>query len=1013
VIDRYELIEEIGEGGMGSVWRAHQSEPVKRDVAFKIIKLGMDTKEVVVRFEAERQALALMDHPHIAKVLDGGATDSGRPYFVMELVEGVPITDYCDDAKLDVRQRLELFAKVCEGIQHAHQKGLIHRDIKPGNVLVALQDGEPVPKVIDFGIAKATGESLTEKTMHTELGQMLGTPEYMAPEQLGMSGLDIDTRADVYSLGVLLYELLTGTKPFDIQKIVEAGYDELLRTIREVDPEKPSTRITNLDDTQAIAELRQLDVRALGKQLSGDLDWVVMKALEKDRARRYETANGFAADVQRFLDQEPVVAAPPSATYRLRKFVKRRKKTVAAMATIAFLLIAGSIGTGIGLWRTIQAKAELGVALDEKDTALKEEERQRTLAQENEARAKEAEGEAKARATELEQVAAFQSSQLSELDPELMGVRLRRNLIDATPEDRRAALTAHLAGLNFTNLALQTLEENLFERTIEAIETQFAQQPLVQAQLLSTVGETLFNLGLLDLSLDPIQRALVIHRSELGDDHPGTLMSVGNVGRLLKEQGRLDEAQPHYREALNGLRRVLGDDHPDTLLSINNMGALLQSQGRLDEAQPYYREALDGRRRVLGDDHPHSLLSVGNMGSLLRDLGRLDEAEFYYREALDGKRRVLGDDHPSTLASVNNMGFLLRDLGRLDEVEPYYREALDERRRVLGDDHPSTLESVTNMGILLQEQGRVDEAEPYYREALDGKRRVLGDDHHDTLASVNNMGFLLRNQGRVDEAEPYYREALDGRRRVLGDDHPSTLGSLNNMGFLLQQLGRLDEAEPYYREALDSLRRVLGDDHPDTLVSVDNMSFLLQAQGRVDEAEPYCREALDGRRRVLGGDHPDTLLSVNNMSRLLHTQVTRARQEKDDHQLASALASLGAFQLESGMSAVAEAQLAEAMELLVTTGSDESRLQRVLGDLGAAVAAQGRHADAEPMLMESAEWMLEHPTDPAAGTGIQRMVDFYEAWHATEPEQGNDALAAEWRGELERWRAKDAAEDAE
>jgi len=971
VIDRYELIEEIGEGGMGSVWRAHQSEPVKRDVAFKIIKLGMDTKEVVVRFEAERQALALMDHPHIAKVLDGGATDSGRPYFVMELVEGEPITDYCDRAKLDVRGRLELFAKVCEGIQHAHQKGLIHRDIKPGNVLVALQDGEPVPKVIDFGIAKATGAALTEKTMHTELGQMLGTPEYMAPEQLGMSGLDIDTRADVYSLGVLLYELLTGTKPFDIQKIIETGYDELLRTIREVDPEKPSTRITKLEDTSAIAELRQLNVRALGKQLSGDLDWIVMKALEKDRTRRYETANGFAADVQRFLDQEPVVAAPPSATYRLRKFVKRRKKTVAAMATIAFLLIAGSIGTGIGLWRTIQAKAELGVALDEKDTALKEEERQRTLAQENEARAKEAEGEAKARATELEQVAEFQSSQLSELDPELMGVRLRRDLIDAAPEDRRAALAEQLAGLNFTNLALQTLEENLFERTIEAIDTQFAEQPLVQAQLLETVGETLRELGLLDLAPDPTQRALSIHRLELGNDHPGTLRSVNSMGFLRSNQGRLDEAEPYYREALDGRRRVLGDDHPSTLLSINNMGALLQSQGRLDEAQPYYREALDGSRRILGDDHPDTLGSVNNMGLLLQKQGRFDEAEPYYREALDGRRRVLGDDHPSTLGSVNNMGSLLRDQGRLDEAEPYYREALDGSRRILGDDHPNTLVSVNNMGLLLQKQGRFDEAEPYYREALDSNRRVLGHDHPRTLLVVDNLGSLLRDQGRLDEAEPYYREALDGRRRVLGHDHPDTLQSVNNFGVLLEDQDRLDEAEPYYREALD------------------------------------------GRRRVLGNDHPSTLRSVNNFGALLQSQVTRARQEKDDQQLASTLGNLGAFQLESGMSAGAEAQLAEAIELLATTGSDDSRIQRVLGDLGAAVAAQGRHADAEPMLMESAEWMLEHPTDPAAGPGLQRMVDFYEAWHAAEPEQGSDRLAAEWRGELEAWRAEYGAEDAE
>ena len=631
MIDRYELIEEIGEGGMGSVWRAHQSEPVQRDVAFKIIKLGMDTKEVVVRFEAERQALALMDHPHIAKVLDGGATDAGRPYFVMELVAGEPITDYCDREKLGVRERLELFTKVCEGIQHAHQKGLIHRDIKPGNVLVTLQDGEPVPKVIDFGIAKATGAELTQKTMQTEVGQMLGTPEYMAPEQLGMSGLDIDTRADVYSLGVLLYELLTGTKPFDIQKIIQTGYDELLRTIREVDPDKPSTRITKLDDTATIAELRQLDARAFGKQLSGDLDWIVMKALEKDRSRRYETANGFAADVQRYLDQEPVIAAPPSATYRMRKFVRRRKKTVAAVATIAFLLIAGSIGTGIGLWKTIQANAELDIALGEKDAALREEERQRDLAQDNERRARaaegearseaeratRAEGEARARAGELEQVAAFQASQLSELRPELMGVRLRRSIIEATPEDRREALREGIAPVNFTSLSLRFLEENLFERSIEAVDAQFADQPLVQAQLLATLGDTFVGLGLFQLAEDPTRRTLSIRRKELGDAHPETLESISDLGYLLHRLGRLDESERYLAQALGGLRDVLGGRHPTTLDALSRMGSLRSAQGRLEDAEALRREVLEGRREALGDDHPATLLALNYLGQML------------------------------------------------------------------------------------------------------------------------------------------------------------------------------------------------------------------------------------------------------------------------------------------------------------------------------------------------------------------------------------------------------------
>ncbi len=310
-VGRYKLLQQIGEGGFGVVYQAEQTEPVHRIVALKIIKLGMDTKQVVARFEAEPQALALMDHPNIAKVLDAGATDAGRPYFVMELVKGVPITEYCDQAQLDMQGRLELFQQVCHAVQHAHQKGIIHRDLKPTNVLVALHDGKAVPKVIDFGIAKATDHRLTEKTLFTEFRQMIGTPEYMAPEQAELSGLDIDTRADIYSLGVLLYELLTGTKPFDLQTLAERGYEEILRTIREVDPPKPSTRVSTMDDLPGVAAKRHTPPRLLGKTLRGDLDWIVMKALEKDRSRRYETANALAADIGRFLTDEPVLATPP------------------------------------------------------------------------------------------------------------------------------------------------------------------------------------------------------------------------------------------------------------------------------------------------------------------------------------------------------------------------------------------------------------------------------------------------------------------------------------------------------------------------------------------------------------------------------------------------------------------------------------------------------------------------------------------------------------------------------
>ena len=366
-IGPYKLLEQIGEGGMGTVWMAQQTEPVKRLVAVKLIKAGMDSKQVIARFEAERQALALMDHPNIARVLDAGTTSAGRPYFVMELVKGVPITKYCDEHHLTPRQRLELFIPVCQAVQHAHQKGIIHRDLKPSNVLVALYDGKPVPKVIDFGVAKAAGQQLTDKTLVTGFGAIVGTLEYMSPEQAEINQLDIDTRSDIYSLGVLLYELLTGSTPFSRKELEKAGMLEMLRVIREEEPPKPSTQLSTAEGLPTLAANRGTEPAKLTKLVRGELDWIVMKALEKDRNRRYETANGFAMDVQRYLADEPVQACPPSAGYRLRKFVRRNKGRVAASVALAAVLIAGG-----GAVMAVQARADRERAAAAADRATRQ-----------------------------------------------------------------------------------------------------------------------------------------------------------------------------------------------------------------------------------------------------------------------------------------------------------------------------------------------------------------------------------------------------------------------------------------------------------------------------------------------------------------------------------------------------------------------------------------------------------------------------------------------------------------
>ncbi len=352
VIGPYKLLQQLGEGGMGTVFMAEQTQPVQRKVALKIIKPGMDSRQVIARFEAERQALALMDHPNIAKVFDAGTTATGRPYFVMELVKGVPITRYCDEHRLTPKQRLALFVPVCQAVQHAHQKGIIHRDLKPSNVLVAVYDDKPVPKVIDFGIAKATGRQLTERTLCTDIGQVVGTLEYMSPEQAGLNQLDIDTRSDIYSLGVLLYELLTGTTPLERKRLRAAALLEMLRLIREEEPPKPSTRLSATDELPSVAANRGQEPKQLSGQVRGELDWIVMKCLEKDRNRRYETANGFAMDIQRYLADEAVQACPPSAGYRFRKFARRNKGALTTAALVAAALL---VGTAVSVWQAVRA----------------------------------------------------------------------------------------------------------------------------------------------------------------------------------------------------------------------------------------------------------------------------------------------------------------------------------------------------------------------------------------------------------------------------------------------------------------------------------------------------------------------------------------------------------------------------------------------------------------------------------------------------------------------------------
>ncbi len=844
-IERYKLLQRIGEGGFGSVWMADQLEPIKRRVAIKIIKLGMDTRQVIARFEAERQALALMEHPNIARVLDAGSTRSGRPYFAMELVNGQPITDYCNAAGLDVPARLQLFSKVCNAIHHAHQKGIIHRDIKPSNVLITLHDGEPVPKVIDFGIAKATNAELTQRTLFTEHRQMIGTPAYMSPEQAEMSGLDIDTRSDIYSLGVLLYELLTGAPPFDSGTLLEAGFVEMVRIIREQEPPKPSTRLSglNLSSPSALA-IRNGDPRKLASALRGDLDWIAMKCLEKDRRRRYGSATDLLRDIERHLKHEPVSAGPPTTAYTLRKFVRRHRGPVVAGALIAGVVVLGIVGTTWGLLKALEERAR---ANSEADRAL--------LAAE----------QAETKARELDQVASFQEEQLANINVPLAATRLRTDLSLRVREalDARSGLSdnqrelrwkgfeSSLRGVDFVGATLKLLDHNVFDSAQDSIKRRFATQPLVQARLLQSIASAMCGLGMLDEALVPQQEAVRIRREQLGERDAVTLRSVNELGTLLDLRGDIDGAEKHYREAADGLREVLGEAHPDTLYAMSCLGVLLNIKGEYTESEALQRAALNGLIAALGRDDRRTVTAMNNLGTVLRKMNRAADAEPYTREALEICRKSFANDDPLTLTAISNLGVHLRSQGQLTEAEPLYREALETRRRVLGDEHPDTLTSIGNMGGLLSALDKPKEAEPYYREAMETRRRTLGENHRQTLIATSNMSTMLRTLGRNDEALELARRAYDGSRALFGEDHAQSLTAAANLASLLSSVGQMEEAESLTRDTLERRKRTLGEGHRQTIISLSNLAALLEQQGKLQEAAGIAGDAAARAGRAL------------------------------------------------------------------------------------------------------------------------------------------------------------------
>lgn len=801
-IGPYTILQVLGEGGMGVVYLAEQREPIERRVALKVIKLGMDTKEVIARFEAERQALAVMDHPSIAKVFDASASDSGRPYFVMELVNGRPITEHCDAERLGTRERIQMLVQVCHAVQHAHQKGVVHRDLKPSNILVTLHDGRAVPKIIDFGVAKAMDRRLTDRTLVTVAGQPIGTPAYMSPEQLEGSSLDVDTRTDVYSLGVLLYELLAGTLPFEPDSLT------VRRGGRHEDPPTPSTRFSRLgSDRMDVAARHRTNVRALERELKGDLDWITLKAMAADRTRRYETADALALDLERHLRSEPVVARPPSALYRLDRFARRHTGGVVAGVAAALVLLA------VAALTTIQSQR---LAL-ERDRAELE-------------------------AQKASSINAFLQDVLGSADPWNRGDRQRTvvdalasavETIDQSFEEQPlvGAAVRSTIGQTYQSLGRYDDAESLFAAALDT------RQRLLGDAHADTV-ESLFHTGVVDRLQGEYAEAEALVRQTIalrrsGEESAALAASLDELARTLDAQGRYDEARQAGEEALSIRRRVLGPGHRDVADSLFVLAGIeTYGTGDYDRAEALHREALAIRRDVLGPRHAAVGESLNALAVVHLNQGDLAGAEALYTECLELYRAILGDEHPEVAMVMENLGGVYFQQERHEEAIALLHSVLDVRRRMLGDDHTAVARTIHNMGAVYQGMKDFASAERAYDESIVRLKATLGADHPDVAAALYNVGRFQVEKGDLPAAERTFREVLAIRVEKLAASHPDTASARLRLGSVLADGQRFAEAEPLLLEAHVTLEAAFGSDHAETREAADALAALSEARSR-------------------------------------------------------------------------------------------------------------------------------------------------------------------------------------
>ncbi len=815
-IGPYRILSRLGAGGMGEVFLARQTEPIERNVALKIIKPGMDSQQVVARFELERQTLARMTHPGIAQVYDAGQTELGRPYFVMEYVEGIPINHYCDSRRLTTRQRLELVAEVCAGVQHAHQKAIIHRDLKPGNILVTEVDGKPVPKIIDFGVARATEQREFARTMFTQLGHVVGTPAYMSPEQTDPTNTDIDTRTDIYSLGVVLYELLVGLKPFDVESVYSAGYEAIMKFVREQEPPRPSQRLKQGDpETTQIAQRHQTEPGKLVRSLRGDLDWILLKALEKDRNRRYETANALAMDIRRHLRNEPVLATPPSAAYLARKFARRhRGGVIAAAASVAVLAV-------FALTMSLQNR----VITQERDRAEVE--------------------SAKAAA-----INSFLKDMLVGTDPWSSGEHDLTvvQAMDAARADVDSIFVAQPlvaaemhAVMGQTYLGLGQMAE-AEEETRKGLALQTVQlgpdHPDLADSWINLTKVLRINLEL-DEALTAAREVVRIRRLNFPSSSPETLAGYDNLAEMYITDRQFAEADSVLGVMDGIFAGAQGDLRPQRASWLNLKARATESgQEDLAAADSLYLASVDLLRQA-NPDSPLLPIYLNNTAVNQLNMGEYERARATFAESLELVTRLFGEDHPETAVVLENLGGISYRLGEYEACLANLERVRGIRSRNMGENHPAVLRTMLNMATVANGMGNSEQACAIYEDVLPRLTEVNGEIHLDTATTLRNMGLALRDAGRVDEAEAAIARARPIFVELFGTRHHQVARLEGDLGYIRMQQERWAEAEVIILECLDVFEADLGREDPRTVNAAAWLVEIYEKLGKPERAEVF------------------------------------------------------------------------------------------------------------------------------------------------------------------------------